>query len=103
MYRHKSLGLLTAFVVAPRLAIKFKSITPGPLPGANALENFAAKLGHYGLYGFMTVMPATGIVMGLAGGNGLPFFYTTLKAPESMKSAETAKTAFWLHKVGGHL
>lgn len=44
--------------------------------------NIAAQLSHYGLYGFMTIMPATGIAMGLFGGGGLPFFWTKIGAFE---------------------
>jgi cytochrome b561 len=38
----------------------------------------AAKAGHLALYGFMVIMPATGIAMGMYGGKGLPFFWTTI-------------------------
>ncbi len=120
MFRHKSLGLLTAIVVAPRLAyrllgskavcsvacvIKEKSkaikcrnsnvylvlmfhymvlslacyqFNVQKVEGASGLENGLGKLTHYALYGFMTIMPVTGIAMGYFGGSGLPFFYTTL-------------------------
>lgn len=40
--------------------------------------DLAAQAGHLGLYGFMIVMPATGIAMGLYGGKGLPFFWTEI-------------------------
>ena len=38
------------------------------IAGAAGFEHILAKAGHYGLYGFMTVMPATGIAMGYYGG-----------------------------------
>jgi cytochrome b561 len=47
------------------------------LPGSG-IEHGLANLGHLGLYAFMTIMPATGIAMGYYGGNGLPFFFTTV-------------------------
>jgi 1,2-dihydroxy-3-keto-5-methylthiopentene dioxygenase len=47
------------------------------LPGSG-IEHGLANLGHLGLYAFMTIMPATGIAMGYFGGNGLPFFFTTV-------------------------
>ena len=47
-------------------------------PGSNFAEDIASKVSRYGLYAFMTVMPATGIAMGYFGGKGLPFFVTTL-------------------------
>eukprot|EP00656_Telonema_subtile_P014904 TRINITY_DN17719_c0_g1_i8.p3 TRINITY_DN17719_c0_g1~~TRINITY_DN17719_c0_g1_i8.p3 ORF type:complete len:139 (-),score=44.95 TRINITY_DN17719_c0_g1_i8:124-540(-) len=50
MFRHKSLGLLTGLVVAPRLITKLMSKSPGPLPGASFIEELGAKASHYGLY-----------------------------------------------------
>ena len=38
----------------------------------------ASQASHLALYGFMTIMPATGIAMGMYGGKGLPFFWTTI-------------------------
>ena len=81
MFRHKSLGLLSALVVGPRLAYRVlgnQAFKVQKLEGAHPLEVTASKVVHYALYGFMAVMPATGIAMGYYGGKGLPFFYTTL-------------------------
>lgn len=47
--------------------------------------NLAAHAGHLGLYGFMIVMPATGIAMGMYGGKGLPFFWTEIPGFEGEK------------------
>uniref|UniRef100_A0A7S1FUH1 Cytochrome b561 bacterial/Ni-hydrogenase domain-containing protein n=1 Tax=Corethron hystrix TaxID=216773 RepID=A0A7S1FUH1_9STRA len=80
MHRHKSLGLLTAMVVAPRAAYRLWTFSRNSLPklsGSSNMEHLAGTAGHIGLYGFMTVMPATGIAMGYYGGKGLPFFGTT--------------------------
>ena len=46
--------------------------------GAGPMEHSLSQIMHYALYGFMTVMPATGIAMGYYGGKGLPFFTTTI-------------------------
>ncbi len=46
--------------------------------GASGLEDVLGKVTHYALYGFMIIMPASGIAMGYYGGKGLPFFYTTI-------------------------
>jgi cytochrome b561 len=81
MHRHKSLGLLTGMIVAPRFAYRlFKpsAYNVAPVLGAGTLEHMAGKVTHYGLYAFMTIMPASGIAMGYYGGKGLPFFFTTL-------------------------
>jgi 1,2-dihydroxy-3-keto-5-methylthiopentene dioxygenase len=58
-----------------------------------------AKITHYALYGFMVVMPVTGITMGYFGGKGLPFFYTAL--PGGEKNGAVAGQAFKIHKLAG--
>ncbi|EJK74981.1 hypothetical protein THAOC_03309, partial [Thalassiosira oceanica] len=63
MYRHKSLGLLTGLIVAPRLGYRiFKSASYkiGHPVGTGPVEGKIADLSHLLLYGFMTIMPATG-------------------------------------------
>jgi cytochrome b561 len=45
---------------------------------------------HYALYGFMIVMPASGIAMGYYGGKGLPFFTTTIAGAKEV-NGEIAK------------
>jgi cytochrome b561 len=103
MFRHKSLGLLTGLVVAPRLVYRLVNYTQynlQALPGSPAWEQMAGSIGHYALYAFMTIMPATGIAMGYYGGKGLPFFYTTLSGAETANGA-IAKQAFSIHKTLG--
>lgn len=132
MWRHKSLGVLTGIVVAPRLGYRlfnlakvscsqliigeetvqvkvensfewenpqeahycskafygfflhlifpfcFQQYKIEHLPGHGPVLNIAASASHLALYGFMTIMPATGIAMGMYGGKGLPFFWTTI-------------------------
>lgn len=64
MWRHKSLGLLTGMIVAPRLgyrlfnAAKYKIGHPS---GTSPIEGGLANLSHAGLYAFMTIMPMSGI------------------------------------------
>lgn len=96
MFRHKSLGLLTGMIIAPRFAyrlVKSSAYRVIDLPGSAAWENQAAHAGHYFLYAFMTVMPATGIAMGYYGGKGLPFFYTTFAGAEQA-NGKIAKQSF---------
>ena len=102
MWRHKSLGLLSFFVFIPRVAVKLSSAAPGMLKGSSVAEHMVAKVSHFGLYSFMAVMPVTGIAMGLFGGAGLPFFFTKIEAPKSMKNGAVAKQSFWLHKNIGY-
>lgn len=89
------------------------------LPGSS-LEHGLANITHYGLYAFMTIMPASGvssralpqrvcvchlkllsdprfahtytrkIAMGYYGGKGLPFFFTTL--PGVVKTDDNKKS-----------
>jgi len=68
------------------------------LPGSG-VEHGLANLGHLGLYGFMTIMPATGIAMGYYGGKGLPFFFTTL--PGVVKTEENKKSTGEIAKQVG--
>jgi cytochrome b561 len=71
MHRHKSLGLLTGMIVLPRVAYRLGSAAAYKvrnIPGVDGLEHQAASITHYALYGFMTIMPATGIAMGYFGG-----------------------------------
>lgn len=103
MHRHKSLGLLTGCVVAPRLIYRLLSrpaYNVRHLQGNAAWENAAGNVSHYVLYAFMVIMPATGIAMGYFGGKGLPFFYTTIAGAEKPNGG-IAKNAFNIHKQVG--
>jgi len=65
MRRHKSLGLLTGMLVAPRVAYRMLSRDSYhlvPLVGNTPTENVLANITHKLLYGFMIIMPASGIV-----------------------------------------
>ena len=109
MHRHKSMGLLTGMIVAPRFAYRLLSRSKynvRDVQGSAAWESTAGKATHYALYAFMTVMPATGIAMGYYGGKGLPFFATTfpgiVKTEENKaRTGEIAKQAFKIHKTMG--
>lgn len=66
------------------------------------LERWAADISHFAMYGFVIFMPVSGALMGLNGGNGLPFFYTTLPAlPKDYRSGKIAKQAYEYHKIAG--
>jgi cytochrome b561 len=109
MHRHKSFGLLSGMIVAPRFAYRIVNRAAyriKDVQGNAAWENVAGKLTHYFLYGFMTIMPASGIAMGYYGGKGLPFFGTTLpgvvKTDENKASTGAiAKRSFQIHKTLG--
>uniref|UniRef100_A0A7S2HRU9 Cytochrome b561 bacterial/Ni-hydrogenase domain-containing protein n=1 Tax=Helicotheca tamesis TaxID=374047 RepID=A0A7S2HRU9_9STRA len=109
MHRHKSMGLLTGMLVLPRLGyrlINSRKYDIAHLTGSGPVESIAAKVSHYSLYAFMTIMPATGIAMGYFGGKGLPFFSTSF--PGVVHTEETkkgnlaiAKQSFSIHKQLG--
>lgn len=99
MFRHKSLGLLTGLLVCPRLVTKLMSVAPKPVPG-NVFEMFAAKASHVAMYGFMVIMPVSGVAMGYFGGKGLPFFWTTLPGATE-KNGKIAGQSFKIHKFVG--
>eukprot|EP00937_MAST-01D_sp_MAST-1D-sp2_P003867 g3867.t1 len=102
MFRHKSLGLLTGLLVAPRVAAKLATRAPEALRGSGAVEHVVAKVSHWAMYGFMIAMPASGIAMGYYGGKGLPFFYTTFAGAQGdAKRGDIAKQAFGIHKQLG--
>ena len=104
MWRHKSLGLLTGLIVAPRLgyrifnAAQYKKV--GHPMGTGPIEGKLADVSHMALYAFMTIMPASGIAMGYFGGKGLPFFWTTIPGA-SVPQGNIAKQSFSIHKTLG--
>jgi cytochrome b561 len=100
MFYHKSFGLAAFGLLFPRLLLRATSKLPGGVPGASTLEHTAAALSHYALYGFIVFLPVSGVVMGLYGGNGLPFFYKTFPAFEQ-KNKELAGAAYKYHKLAG--
>ncbi|KNC86665.1 hypothetical protein SARC_01202 [Sphaeroforma arctica JP610] len=100
MFWHKSLGLLTGIIAAPRVAVMLTSRKPAAF-NTNSIKAALAAATHYGLYGFLIIMPATGVAMGYYGGFGLPFFWTKLSgAAEADKSI--SGPAFKVHKFVGY-
>ena len=79
MKLHKSFAVVVAALVPARLALRLVKDAPAALPGSLP-EAWAGKLSHAAMYGFLLVMPGTGLVMGYYGGpkgkpgNGIPFF-----------------------------
>ena len=95
MFFHKSFGFLSFLFLAPRLAIRFASKTPSEIVGTTTIEQYLAKAGHLVMYGFALCLPISGTIMGYYGGNGLPFFYTTI--PSGTKDGKLAKQAYGTH------
>uniref|UniRef100_A0A7S2TWJ3 Cytochrome b561 bacterial/Ni-hydrogenase domain-containing protein n=2 Tax=Lotharella oceanica TaxID=641309 RepID=A0A7S2TWJ3_9EUKA len=106
MKLHKSMGLVVAGLVVPRVGMRLTSALPGHLPGSS-FEQMAATASHGLFYVFMITMPATGIAMGYYGGKGLPFFGYKIpgkpKAQRTKDDGAIAKNSFKLHKQAGQL
>eukprot|EP00211_Chloroparvula_japonica_P008386 CAMPEP_0119137768 /NCGR_PEP_ID=MMETSP1310-20130426/24314_1 /TAXON_ID=464262 /ORGANISM="Genus nov. species nov., Strain RCC2339" /LENGTH=181 /DNA_ID=CAMNT_0007128883 /DNA_START=43 /DNA_END=588 /DNA_ORIENTATION=+ len=105
MFIHKSLGTLTAILVLPRVGLRAVSMIggmgPKPVPGPR-WEQAAARISHLGLYGFITVMPLTGVAMGYYGGKGLPFFAGTIPGATGAEvDKKLAGQAYKVHKLVG--
>jgi len=102
MFLHKSFGLLSFLLLGPRLAARALQTLPSAPPSVGIpLEKALAAVTHYGLYGGLLLMPATGIVMGAYGGRGLPFFTTTYFPPVE-KDGKLAGQAFKIHSQFGY-
>ena len=71
---HKSLGFTVAILIAPRIAFRLFSSSPGDVEGAGWLARAAAGGAHFALYALMIIMPATGYLFSAAGGYSLPWF-----------------------------
>ena len=104
MFYHKSLGLTMLGVMIPRVAMRLVTRAPAHLPGPAAMQ-LAGQASHLALYGLVIVMPVSGFVMGYMGGNGLPFFVTTLKPASGeigkATNGKMAGNAYWLHCKAG--
>ncbi|KAL3781136.1 hypothetical protein HJC23_001443 [Cyclotella cryptica] len=101
MFRHKSLGLLTGLIVAPRLGYRVFNAAKyqiGHPTGTGPIEAKLADASHFLLYGFMTIMPATGIAMGYYGGKGLPFFWTTIPGAKEANGDIAKKVNNYVHR-----
>ena len=99
MFLHKSCGTLAAGLLVPRLAVRMLTKAP-PAFSNNMLERALGMASHGAMYGFLILMPVTGVAMGYYGGKGLPFFWTTLDGAAE-KDGKTARAAFKLHKQFG--
>merc|ERR1719330_441388 len=95
---HKSTALLVLAALIPRVALRLSTAIPGHLPGPAPLQ-LAGTASHMAMYGFMTFMPVSGVMMGYYGGKGLPFFIDSLKIPGvADPTAENKATAKWSYQ-----
>jgi cytochrome b561 len=100
MMIHKSTAVLLTAAFVPRLALRLASAAPKALP-VSSLEHAAASASHFALYGFMLLMPATGMSMGYYGGKGVPFFglYTIPGKSAETKTKEDGQFAGQMFKA----
>ena len=105
MHYHKSVGLLMLGLMVPRLALRLATKIPSPPPGPR-WEQVAGEISHWGLYGCMIFMPVSGVIFGMLGGKGLPFFTTKVEGV-SKETAEkygaVTKFFFKQHKNVGQV
>lgn len=99
MSAHKSFGLLMGILIPARIGARLASTIPKHLPGPT-IQKWGGDAAHTALYGFMMVMPASGIAMGYYGGKGLPFFGFHIPGAEK-PVGEIAKNAFKVHTQAG--
>ena len=101
MFLHKSCGTLAAGLLLPRLVFRATSRSAGQIAPEPVMKAVAA-VSHAAMYGFLILMPTTGVAMGWYGGKGLPFFTTTLPGAQGdAKDGKLAGKAFKLHKQFG--
>ncbi len=101
MFMHKSFGTLAAALLVPRLVMRATSKIPAHI-APEMWARVAASVSHGAMYGFLILMPVSGVIMGYFGGNGLPFFTTTIPgAKGEAKDGKLAGKAFKLHKQFG--
>lgn len=103
MFYHKSVGLLMGAVLIPRLAMRLVSKVPATSEVTGSVAQLlAAKVSHFGFYGLLVGMPVTGVMMGYYGGNGLPFFFTTIPGAEGEEQNKPLAGWAWkAHKYMG--
>lgn len=97
MLVHKSTALIVTALLVPRVFLRLTAQLPKAVPG-KMWEQVTAKITHSGLYVLMLGMPLTGILMGLLGGRGLPFFGLFNIPGVATPNKEVAGTAFRVHK-----
>jgi cytochrome b561 len=72
---HKSLGMTVLFLTLARLAWRMLSARPRYPAAFGWLVRMASSINHWGLYGLMLAMPASGYAYSAAGGYSLEYFW----------------------------
>lgn len=95
---HKSFGLTAFILLILRTLVRLTSKKPAMSPKMASWEITLAKVGHFLLYALMFTAAFSGIVMSVAGGYGLDFFFTEFQPPIE-KNKELSKTASGMHEI----
>lgn len=101
MNLHKSVALIMAAMIVPRIAVRLWSFAP-PLSPGPVVEHVAAHTSHAFMYAFMIGLPASGITMAWYSGKGLPFFKWTFQGAKEA-DGKKAKYYYALHKQMGQV
>eukprot|EP01013_Petalomonas_cantuscygni_P033526 TRINITY_DN60543_c0_g1_i1.p1 TRINITY_DN60543_c0_g1~~TRINITY_DN60543_c0_g1_i1.p1 ORF type:complete len:191 (-),score=17.32 TRINITY_DN60543_c0_g1_i1:142-714(-) len=106
MFYHKSCGFTVFFLMWPRIVARVHAQLNGLLPPAlsstSAGVHVAAQAVHFLLYVVMVFMSVSGVLIGLFGGKGLPFWVTSFPSPVNADVAFAVATV-GLHSSVGHL
>ena len=71
---HKSIGILFALLLCPRIIWTLINLTPKPLAMGHRLTVIAAKMAHLSLYCLMTMMVISGYLISTADGSAISVF-----------------------------
>jgi cytochrome b561 len=71
---HKSFGVTVLLLAVIRLVLRLSQGAPALPEVISKAERCLAKLGHWALYGFMFVMPLSGITMSMSYGLSVKWF-----------------------------
>jgi cytochrome b561 len=84
---HKSIGITIVILALLRLGLKLRFEAP-PLPEAiRAAHRRLAHIGHWGLYGFLFLMPVSGYVMSVS--NDQPVKWLGIALPRLLSEDKT--------------
>ena len=97
---HKSFGLTVLFLTALRLGWRLVQPTPSLPAGTSALQRWAARAGHAGLYALLVAVPASGWAYNWASNFVTPYFGWTLMAKAGAVDRELKALAQTVHEWG---
>lgn len=97
---HKSFGLTVLALTALRLGWRFVQPTPALPSALPPWQQWAARLGHFGLYVLLIAIPASGWAYNWASNFATPYFGWTLLDKAGAVDRELKATAHLVHEWG---